>query len=303
VSVDGHPYAVPLNMHIQNVLYYNQGWFDEQGLEPPKNFDELIFACQVFYEAGYTDYPMGLGTLGNWEASFVLDSILLELGGPEYYVSLYKGEIDVTTDATYREALERLAALYQYTNPDHPALWWDESLDRVVSGDSAMVIMGTWAIGALTSWGWTLGEDFDAVIFPQEPERILLFHPETYGLAVGAPHPDSTMKWLEVVASPDLQIPTDVTQGGLFARTDIDPTEFPDPFRQETQQFVRDNPESLILGQFGSIAPLDFSGEYWVIIADFMAESDPDINATIAAVASVFEAHAVRNQAAWYTWP
>jgi hypothetical protein len=26
------------------------------------------------------------------------------------------------------------------------------------------------------------------------------------------------MEWLKVVASPELQIPTDVTQGGMFAR-------------------------------------------------------------------------------------
>jgi len=303
VSVDGHPYVVPLNMHIQNILYYDKALFDELGLEAPKTYDDMIAAAQTI-QAAYPDKaPLGLGTVENWEAPFVLDSILLEVGGPEYYVQFHKGEIDVQSDPTYREALEKLQQLNQYVYPFHPTLTWDQSVGLVVSGDAAMVIMGTWAIGAFISNGWTPGEDFGAVNFPSEPDRILLFHPDTYGLAVGAPHPASTLDWLRVVASPELQIPTDVTQGGMFARTDIDPTEFPDPIRQEMQQYVADNPDKLILDQHGSIAPASFSNEYWIVIAAFMAEENPDIDATIDSVATLFDTYDVANEAAWYQWP
>jgi glucose/mannose transport system substrate-binding protein len=303
VSVDGVPYVVPLNMHIQNILYYDLALFEELGLEAPLNFQQLMDAAAAIKAAYPEKSPLGLGTTENWEAPFVLDSLILELGGPEYYVQLHKGEIDVTTDETYRTALERLAELNQYVYPFHSNLTWDQSVGLVVSGDSAMVIMGTWAIGAFISNGWTPGEDFGAVTFPQEPERILLFHPDTYGLAAGAPHPNATMDWLRVVASPELQIPTDVTQGGMFARIDIDPTEFPDPIRQEMQAFVRDNPGNLILDQHGSIAPASFSNEYWIVIAAFMAEAEPDVDATIAAVATLFETYEVQAEAAWYQWP
>lgn len=225
VSVDGHPYVVPLNMHIQNILYYDQALFDELGLEAPKTYDDMIAAAQAIQEAYPDKAPLGLGTVENWEAPFVLDSILLEVGGPEYYVQFHKGEIDVANDPVYREALEKLKELNEYVYPFHPTLTWDQSVGLIVSGDAAMVIMGTWAIGAFISNGWTPGEDFGAVNFPSEPERILLFHPDTYGLAAGAPHPASTVDWLKVVASPELQIPTDVAQGGMFARTDIDPAD------------------------------------------------------------------------------
>ncbi|RPI58868.1 MAG: extracellular solute-binding protein, partial [Chloroflexi bacterium] len=43
VSVDGVPYVVPLNMHIQNILYYDMAIFEELGLEPrptPKMVDD-----------------------------------------------------------------------------------------------------------------------------------------------------------------------------------------------------------------------------------------------------------------------
>jgi len=118
---------------------------------------------------------------------------------------------------------------------------------------------------------------------------------------VKAPHPDATLDWLKVVASPELQIPTDVTQGGLFARTDIDPTKFPDPIRQELQTFVRDNPGKLILDQHGSILPAAAQPVYWDIMATFLAQ--PNVDKTIQAVASMFTTYSVKDGSAWYTWP
>ncbi len=301
VTINGHPYVVPLNMHIQNILYYNKALFDELGLKAPTTYDELIAAAKAIKEAKPDMSPLALGTKEKWEAAFVLDSLLLEVGGPEYYVKLYKGEIDVKTDPNYRKALERLEGLTPYIYPYHANLTWDESCGLVVSGDSAMVLMGTWAIGYFQSRGWTPGKEFSAVTFPQKPERILLFHPDTYGLAKGAPHPKTCMDWLRVVASPELQIPTDVTQGGMFARLDIDPSEFPDPIRQELQTYVRNNPGKLILDQHGSIAPFSFTQAYWDAIAAFIAQ--PDVDGTISTVADLFTTYNVKEEAAWYQWP
>lgn len=303
VSVDGTPYIVPLNMHIQNILYYNLPLFEELGLTPPTNFEELMAAIETIQAANPEMTPLALGTQENWGAAFVLDSILIELGGPEYYVSFHKGEIDASTDEIYLQALDRLGQLRPFVTQGHSSLTWDQSISEVVNGNAAMVIMGTWGIGAFKSAGWEPGTDFGAVIFPAVPEPYLLFHPDGYGLAVGAPHPESTLNWLRVVASPELQIPTDVIQGGLFARTDIDPAEFPDPIRQEMQQFVADNPGNLILDQHGSIAPASFSNEYWIVVAGFMADENATVENTAQQVQTLFETYDVASEAAWYQWP
>ncbi|HEU4792521.1 MAG TPA: ABC transporter substrate-binding protein, partial [Nitrolancea sp.] len=301
VTINGHPYVVPLNMHIQNILYYNKKLFDELKLQPPTTVDELIAAAKAIKAARPKMQPLALGTKEKWEAAFVLDSILLELGGPEYYVKLYKGEVDVRTDETLRRALEKLNELRPYIYQFHAGFTWDESCGLLVSDDSAMVIMGTWAIGYFTSRGWNPGVEFGAVTFPQKPDRILLFHPDTYGLAKGAPHPKATLDWLKVVASPDLQVPTDVTQGGLFARIDIDPAQFPDPIRRELQTYVRDNPGKLILDQHGSIAPFSFTQAYWDVAAAFIAQ--PNVSTTVTRVAELFTTYKVKDEAAWYQWP
>jgi hypothetical protein len=111
------------------------------------------------------------------------------------------------------------------------------------------------------------------------------------------------LDFLKVTASPDLQVPCDVVQGGLVARIDIDPKVFPDPIRQEMQAYIRDNPTKLILDQHGSIAPASFSSEYWTAIAGFMAADKPNIDKTIAQVDTLFKTYEVKKGAAWYVWP
>lgn len=301
VTIDGHPYVVPLNMHIQNILYYDKKLFDELGITAPTTFDELIAACETIKAAKPDLACISQGSKEKWEDAFMFDSLYLEEGGAENYVKLYKGEMDVANDPAYKASLEKLAQLKPYMNEDHSSLTWDQAVGYLGQHKSAMTLMGTWAIGALKSGGMVPGEDFGAVTFPQKPDQILLFHPDTYGLTVGAPNPEATMDWLKVVASPELQIPTDVTQGGLFARTDIDPAEFPDPIRQDMQKFVADNPGKLILDQHGSILPATAQPIYWDILSSFLV--DPDVAGTVKAVSDMMTTYDVKNASSWYQWP
>jgi len=304
VTIDGHPYSVPLNMHLENILYYNLKLFEELGIAAPTGYDDLIAACEKIKAAKPEMSCLAVGSKDNWSDVFVLDTIMMELGGPEYYVNFFKGLVDVANDPIYKESLEKFAALQPYINADHSSLTWDQAVGVVGAGQAAMTIMGTWAIGAFTKGSnWQPGVDFGAVNYPTKPERILLFHPDTYGCTVGAPDQDSCIKWLDVVASPELQIPTDVTQGGLFARTDIDPMEFPDPIRQEMQDFVSKNPDKLILDQHGSILPNPAQVAYRVIVSSFFASPTPDVAATIKATADMMTTFNVKEASAWYQWP
>jgi len=301
VTIDGHPYSVPLNMHLQNILYFNKKLFDDLKITPPTDFASLMAACEAIKKAKPDMACLGLGSKEKWGDAFVFDSLYLEQVGAENYVKFYKGEVDPKTDAGYKTALENLQKLIPFVNPDHANLTWDQAVALVGSEKAAMTIMGTWAIGAFKSGSnWTPGVDFGAVTFPQKPERVLLFHPDTYGLATGAPDPAETLCWLKTVSSADLQVPTDVTQGGLFARTDIDATKFPDPIRQELQKYVAANPGKLILDQHGSILPATAQPVYWDILASFIAQ--PNVQQTIDAVANMMTTYDVKNKSAWYQW-
>ena len=305
VTIDGHPYSVPLNMHLENILYYNLKLFTELGIAAPTGYDDFIAACEAIKTAKPDMSCLAVGSKDNWSDVFVLDTIMLELGGPEYYVKFFKGEVDVATDPIYKESLVKFAALQPYINmSDHSSLTWDQAVSAVGSGQAAMTIMGTWAIGSfIKGSNWQPGVDFGAVNYPTKPERILLFHPDTYGCTVGAPDLQECLDWLKVVASPELQIPTDVIQGGMFARIDIDPKSFPDPIRQEMQEYVSKNPDKLIMDQHGTILPNAAQVAYRDIIATFFAATAPDVEGTIKATAEMMTTYDVKTGAAWYQWP
>jgi glucose/mannose transport system substrate-binding protein len=305
VTINGHPYSVPLNMHLENILYYNLKLFQELGIAAPTGYDDLMAACTAIKAAKPDMACLAVGSKDNWSDVFVLDTIMMELGGPEYYVKFFKGEVDPAADPIFKQSLEKFAALQPYINiKDHSSLTWDQAVSAVGSGQAAMTIMGTWAIGAfIKGSNWQPGVDFGAVNYPTKPERILLFHPDTYGCTVGAPDQESCMSWLKVVASPELQIPTDVTQGGMFARTDIDPKSFPDPIRQEMQEYVSKNPDKLILDQHGTILPNPAQVQYRVIISGFFASAKPDVAGAIKETADMMTTFNVKEGAAWYQWP
>ncbi|HEX5794781.1 MAG TPA: ABC transporter substrate-binding protein, partial [Geminicoccaceae bacterium] len=42
ITRDGRIYAVPVNIHGQNWFWYNAKIFEDAGLEPPDNFDDLL---------------------------------------------------------------------------------------------------------------------------------------------------------------------------------------------------------------------------------------------------------------------
>jgi glucose/mannose transport system substrate-binding protein len=302
VSVDGRPYAVPLNIHIQNLLYYNKKLFEELEITPPTTFNELLSACKAISANKLDMSCMALGSKDKWSDALIFESLLLDKGGPEYYAQLFKGEVDVATDENFKKALENYQRLLPYINKDHASLTWEQAVALVGSGVSAMTLTGSWAIGAfIEKSNWQPGVDFGAISFPQKSERVLLFHSDAFGIAAGAPDPEEGLAWLEAVGSPDVQIPASAIQSGLFARTDIDPAEHPDPIRQELQAFARDNPSMLILDQQGGILPSIAQPVYWDIISDFLIKPSP--NETMQDIDNMMTTYNVNEASAWYQWP
>ena len=91
VTIDGHPYVVPLNMHIQNILYYDKKLFDELGITPPTTFDELVAACDKIKAAKPDLYCISQGSKEKWEDAFMFDSLYLEQAGAEELCQALQG--------------------------------------------------------------------------------------------------------------------------------------------------------------------------------------------------------------------
>jgi glucose/mannose transport system substrate-binding protein len=218
LSYDGEIWSVPVNIHRSNVIWYNKAIFEDNGLEPPTNFDEFFQVADALQAAGVT--PLAVGDNGIWASTQVLENVLLGTLGADAYRGLWTGDTDWNSQEV-TDALQTFADMQAYVNEDHAALSWDQAAQLVADGDAAMTLMGDWAQGYFTSIGLTVDEEYGWVTAPAT-DGVFMMLSDSFGLPKGAPHPEAAVEWLTVAGSREGQDAFNPLKGSIPARTDGD---------------------------------------------------------------------------------
>jgi glucose/mannose transport system substrate-binding protein len=222
VSVDGVPYAVPVNVHRNGVLWFNKKVFEDNGVAAPTTWDEFFTAADTLKAAGVD--PLALGDKDGWTAVNLFEQILLSQLGAEDYRGLWGGTVS-WTDARVTAALETLARVLEYVNADHATLTWDQAAGKLLSGDAAMTVMGDWAKGYFTANGWAPDVDFGWASVPGT-EGTFTVVTDTFAIAKDAKNMDNALLWLETVASQEGQDAFNPLKGSIPARNDADRSKY-----------------------------------------------------------------------------
>lgn len=218
ISYQGEIYSVPVNIHRSNVLWYNKKVFDQNGLTPPRTFDEFFSVAETLADKGIT--PLALGDNGIWASTHLLESVLAGSLGPERYRGLWNGTTRWNGAETKR-ALTTFVRMLEYVNSDHAALSWDAAAQYVADGKAAMTIMGDWAHGYFKSKGLKVGVDYGWSPSPSTSGMFIMLS-DSFGLPKGAPHRDAAIKWLTVCASREGQDAFNPKKGSIPSRIDGD---------------------------------------------------------------------------------
>ncbi len=244
-----HYYAVPINVHRSNILWYNPTIFKELGIiekfGDPREWDLKTFIEVARYiKAKRPDIsPVAVATRNKWPLTHLFEVLLLLHGGPEVHVKFWAGMFNYKDPAdpvwkAVREVLVAIGTLAKegLFNPDHPELTWDEAAAKVMKGECAMYIMGDWVAGYYMAVEAKYGEEWSGAPFPK---KVFILLSDCFNLPKGAPHPDIAAEWLRVVGSAEAQEKFNVIKGSITARIDVKP-EYPDPYRPETaEDFVK----------------------------------------------------------------
>lgn len=216
---DGKYYAVPLNVHRANVLWYNQKVLADAGLEPPETWAEFFEAAETLKAKGIT--PLALGDNGIWATTQIFETILLAELGPKDYRGLWDGSTSWDSPGVTK-ALETMARVLTYANPDHAARSWDQANDLVIQGSAAMTIMGDWAVADYEA------KKFTGYGYAPVPGTVGVYDgsSDTFGLPNKAPDREEALAWLELIASKEGQEAFNTVKGSICARTDCDPAKF-----------------------------------------------------------------------------
>jgi len=278
VTHRGRLYAVPLNVHRTNSLFYNERVFRENDLQPPTTLDELYGVSRVLRGRGIV--PLALGYRSPWTLTLLaFEAVLVAEAGTDYYRAFFSGRRS-PDDAEIKSALAHVERLLDVANDDAGELEWDGAVDRMRRGEAAMTIMGDWAKGYLVNAGCRPGVDFGQAPSPG-CARAFVFATDVFGLPKRAPHPGDAIDLLKVFGSREGQTAFNRLKGSIPARMDVEAPRDDQLACATSRAFA----ESTRVPSLTSIAPAQFCRALDTAMGEFARDRDPGV------VTSAIRAH------------
>lgn len=215
ISQNGNIYSVPVNIHRDNVLWYNPAVLAKAKVAVPTNMDEWFAVMDKLKTGGMTG-PLAMGE--QWTAMHLMENVLLSTLGAENYNRLWTGEL-AWSDPEVTRALENFKKILTYTNTDSANLTWQDASQLVVNGDAAFNVMGDWAEGYFKELKKEPNKDFGWAPTPGT-KGIFEFSSDSFVLPVGAKNRDAAIAWLTVAGSKEGQDAFNPAKGSIPARSD-----------------------------------------------------------------------------------
>lgn len=136
-EVNGVPFAANASG-----LLYNEELFAKHQVAVPTTFDQLIAAAETFKSAGVTPF---YGMLADaWTAQSPLAPLSAQLQPADFFEQRFSNR--TTFAAGWRTTAEKLARLYQYTQPDPLSKGYEDGTAGFAKGESAMLLLGSYAV-------------------------------------------------------------------------------------------------------------------------------------------------------------
>lgn len=235
VSRKGKIYAVPVNIHGQNWLFYNTAVLQKAGAKAPTTFDELLETLEKIKATGVV--PLAFGGAKNWER-LLFNTALVATGGRELYSNIYtKRDENLVKSPAFKKAAENYIALRKYVDAGHPGRPWNDATSMVITGKAGMQFMGDWAKGEFIAAGQTPGKEYGCTVVGQG----YMMGGDVFAFAkVKDPAEQQAQKLLaKVLIDPETQIKFNAKKGSIPVRTDVDGSSL-DACAQQGMKLVKD---------------------------------------------------------------
>lgn len=218
LTIDGRLYAVPVNIHRANLLWYTPRTLRALGIAgPPKTWTEFLTQAERIRGRGGVALALG----PEWTQKHLLETVLLGELGAERYRSLFAGAL-AWTSPEVMAALDVFGRVLGHSDLTSAAGDWQPQLDRVVQGSAVYAVMGDWTSSYLEltkKLRW--GDGYAAVASPGT-DGVYSFLSDSFTLPTGARHAALAEKWLIECGSTAGQNLFNPLKGSIPARADAD---------------------------------------------------------------------------------
>lgn len=222
VEVDGKMYALPVNIHANTWLFYNNNILDELKIkELPNSWDELFVVFDNIKDAGYI--PLALGGQA-WQERLLFDHVLLTTGGADFYRRLFV-ELDPAAfdDPVFAKVSENFLRLKDYIDAGSPGRSWNDSANLVITKKAAMQIMGDWMKGEFKAADMMAGEDYGCLVGPSAFDDIYMIAGDVFVFPKAGEQVIPAQDLLvSVMIDKDVQVDFNDLKGAVPARGDVD---------------------------------------------------------------------------------
>ncbi|MDF2512358.1 MAG: hypothetical protein K0S04_2224 [Herbinix sp.] len=176
VTIDGKVYGVVYNALYQGV-YYNKDMFEENGWTIPKTQEDLQKIIDACKEKGITPFASHMAdtwSIGNVTMQFAMNDVFNKT--PDWGDQFRAGQSSFSDSKDFQTAYSYNKLIYDNTFKDTFSIEQTDCDSRIVSGEAAMKVSGSWSIQNFLD----INPEFNFGIFPfpnQTGDSKLIFEP------------------------------------------------------------------------------------------------------------------------------
>lgn len=261
---DGEIIALPYNLTTYNV-FYNKEYFQKAGIsdsELPTNWDEFLAICERLKAADIQ--PLLIGDSSGESTTWVTSEFMGDQVGPEKIVGF--GTEGLPYSGTeYKTALTIWKDLFNhtYTNKDFSSLSAWDSIQRFVTGEGAMNINGSWAIGEMYPiMEENLGTFKIPAISAEAPfgEYIVSQPGANVSVTAYSKNKELAAEFIKQMTSKEFEGEAHVDTGDLPANNKVDVSVISNPISQTSYSWIKEN--KAVIG-YDSLISVEESGELY----------------------------------------
>jgi glucose/mannose transport system substrate-binding protein len=216
---DGHFYALPINIHGQNWLFYNTKVLADAGVAEPHSWSEILAAGDKLKAKGLIALAHGGQS---WQDHILFDAVLAGEGGSDLYMNVYGKDAQAAiADPKFKHVADLFHKLRDLMDPGMPGRNWNDATALVITGKAGFQVHGDWAKGEFLAAGQSAGKEYGCVV-PGQGGYVMGGDVFVFPLLKDANGQAAQVKLANLMFDSKTQIAFNMKKGSVPVRTDAD---------------------------------------------------------------------------------
>jgi glucose/mannose transport system substrate-binding protein len=240
----GKMYAVPINIHGQNWLWYNKDVLASIGAAEPKTWDDAVVILDKLKADGKV-IPLAFSGQKVWERNLFSAVLTGVGGGPMWLGLLGKQDATLAQSAEFKQVAVAYKKLKNYVDTGAPGRNWNDATNLVIQGKAGMQIMGDWAKGEFAAAGKVADKDYGCTVLSNHGGGYMMGGDVfVFPKSRDASTTKAQMTLAKLMLTPETQIQFALKKGSIPVRSDVDMSAL-DACAQKGMRYVADKAQQL----------------------------------------------------------